>query len=131
LSQMSEAGRIISMSELFHLVYVVRAHEDIQIVLDQFTEISSNRVVDGIIHYGGCTLVVIEPTLKERSMRDMYDSPLVGNSRYSYEYEAPKVTWILSKEVLRLHRLLEYVDGDRGSRFSSTVWQDPNRVMVT
>jgi hypothetical protein len=36
MSQLGEAGRIIAMSEFFHLGYVVRAH--IQSVLDQFTE---------------------------------------------------------------------------------------------
>jgi hypothetical protein len=66
LSQLGEAGRIIAMSEFFHLGYVVRAQEEIQIVLDQFTEISVDRVVDGIIHYGGCTHVVPESTLRER-----------------------------------------------------------------
>jgi hypothetical protein len=49
MSQLGEAGRIIAMSEFFHLGYVVRAQ--IQIVLDQFTKISIDRVVDGLIHY--------------------------------------------------------------------------------
>jgi hypothetical protein len=77
LSQLGEAGRIIAMSEFFHLGYVVRAQ--IHIVLDHFTEISVDRVVDGIIHYGGCTHVVLESTLRERIMRAMYDSPLTGH----------------------------------------------------
>jgi hypothetical protein len=80
------------------LGYVVRAQ--IQIVLDQFTEISFDRVVDGIIHYGGCTHVVFESTLRERIMRAMYDSPLAGHSGYSYEYEAPQVIGLLSRRYL-------------------------------
>jgi hypothetical protein len=51
-------------------------------------------------------------------MRAMCDSPLAGNFGYLYEYEAPQVTGILSREVFRLHRLLEYIDGDRDSIFS-------------
>jgi hypothetical protein len=39
LSKLGEACRIISMPGFFHLGYVVRALEEIQIVLDQFTEI--------------------------------------------------------------------------------------------
>jgi hypothetical protein len=78
------------MTDFFHLGYVVRAQ--IRIVLDQFTEISFNRVVDGIIHCRGCTHVVPESTLRERIMRDMYYSPLAGHYGYSYEYEALQVT---------------------------------------
>jgi hypothetical protein len=45
-------------------------------VLDHFIDISTLRVMDGIIHYGGHTHVVPEST------------PLAGNYGYSYEYEA-------------------------------------------
>ena len=69
--QMSEQNRIIAILDFFH-----------------FREILANRVVDGIIHYGGRTHVVFESTLRERIMRAMYDSPLAGHSGYSYEYEA-------------------------------------------
>jgi hypothetical protein len=72
MSQLGEAGKIIAMSEFFHLGYVVRAQ--IQIVLDQFTEISIDRMVDGLVDYGDCTHVVPEFTLRERIMRAMYDS---------------------------------------------------------
>jgi hypothetical protein len=88
---------------------VVRAQEEIQIVLDQFSEISTDRVVDG---YEGHTCVVSDLTLREMIMRVICDSPLAGNSKYSHEYEAPQVTWILSREVFRLHRLLRYIDDD-------------------
>jgi hypothetical protein len=71
---------------------VVRAQEEIQIVLDQFTKISVDRVMDGIIHYGGHTHVVLESTLKKEIMTTVCDSPLVGNSGYLYEYWAPQVT---------------------------------------
>jgi hypothetical protein len=100
MSQMIEVGRIIAMSEFFHLGYVVRAQEKIQIVLGQFTEISVDRVVDGIIHYGSHTHVVPEFTLRDKIMRAMCDSPLTENSGYSYEYEAPRVPGVLFKEVL-------------------------------
>jgi hypothetical protein len=50
-------------------------------------------------------------------------SPLAGNFGYLYEYEAPQVTGILSREVFRLHGLLDYIDGDQDSIFPSTVWQ--------
>jgi hypothetical protein len=89
LSQLSEIGRIIAMSEIFYLGYVVRAQEEIQIVLDQLTEISVGSVMDGIIHYEGRTHVSPESSLRENIMRDMCDSPLVGNYGYLYEYEAP------------------------------------------
>jgi hypothetical protein len=88
--------------------------------LDQFLEMSTDRVVDGIIHYGGHTHVVPKPMLRGR--RAMCDSPLVGNYGYSHEYEALRVTWILSREVLRLHEILKYIDGDRGNIFSGTIW---------
>jgi hypothetical protein len=131
LSQLGETGRIIAMSEFFCLDYVVGAQEEIQIVLDQFTEIPVDRVVDGIIHYRGCTLVAPEPPLREMIMRAMCDPPSTGNFGYSYEYEAPQVTGILSREVFRLHRLLGYIDDDRDSRFPGAVWQEPNRSTGT
>jgi hypothetical protein len=46
--------------------------------LDQFSEISVDRVVDG--YPLGHTHVVPESTLREMIMRAMCDSPLVGNS---------------------------------------------------
>jgi hypothetical protein len=59
LIHMSEASSIITMSEFFHLRYVFRAQKGIQIVVDQFTEISIDRVEDGIIHYEDRTDVVL------------------------------------------------------------------------
>ena len=91
-SQMSEENRIIAILYFFHLVYFVIAYEEIHIVLDQFREILANRVVDGIIHYGGRTHIVLESTLRERIMRAMCDSPLIGHSRYLHDYEAPHMT---------------------------------------
>jgi hypothetical protein len=131
LSQMSEARRIITMSELFHLDYVFRAWEGIQIVMDQFIEISVDRVVDGIIHYGGHMHIVPKSTLIEDIMKVVCDSPLAGNSGYSREYEAPQVTWILSREMFRLHIFLRYMEGDRDSIFLGAFWQDPNRATGT
>jgi len=64
-------------------------------------------------------------------MRAMCDSPLEGTYGYLYEYEALQVTGLLSREVFRLHGLLEYIDDDRGSKFSGIVWQEPNKVKVT
>jgi hypothetical protein len=78
---------------------------------------SIDRVVDGIIHYRGCTLVSPEPPLREMIMRAMCDPPSTGNFGYSYEYEAPQVTGILSREVFRLHILLRYIDDDRDRYF--------------
>jgi len=49
LSQLGEARRIITMSKFFYLGYVVIEHEEIKIVLDQFTEISTERVMVGTI----------------------------------------------------------------------------------
>jgi hypothetical protein len=49
-------------------------------------------MVDDIIHFGGRTHVVPESKLRENIMRAMCCSPLIGNSGYSYEYEAPHVT---------------------------------------
>jgi len=60
--------------------------------LDQFTKILVDKVVDDIIHCGGHTHVVLESTLRDYFMQDMCDSLLAGNSRYSYEYEAPQIT---------------------------------------
>jgi len=110
MSQLGEAGRIIAMLEFFRLGYVVGAEEEIQIVLDQSTYISIDRVVDGIIHYGDCTHIFPKSTLTKKIMRDTHDSPLVGNCRYSYEYETPYVTGPLSMDVFRLYILLEYID---------------------
>jgi hypothetical protein len=110
--------------------YVVKAKEGIQIVVDQFIEISVDRVVDGIIHYGGRTHIVPKSTLRELIIGAMCDSPLAGHFGSSHEYEAPKVTWILSREVFRLHRLLGYIDDDRDSRFPRAVWQETNRFLV-
>jgi hypothetical protein len=70
---------------------VAKAQEEIQIVSDQCTKISADRVVDGIIHYRGHTCVVPESTLRENIMRVMCDSPLTRSSGYSYSYEAPQV----------------------------------------
>jgi hypothetical protein len=61
-------------------------------------------------------------------MRAMCDSPLTGNFGYLYEYEAPQVTGILSREVFRLHGLLEYIDGDRDSIFPGAVWQGAEHI---
>jgi hypothetical protein len=105
------------MSELFCLDYVVEAHEEIQIVLGQFREILVDRVVDGIIHYRVRTLVSFEPPLREMTC----DPLSIGNFWYSYEYEAPKVTMILSREAFILHRLLGYIDDDRDIRFPGIV----------
>ena len=91
-SQMSEKNRIIAILDFFNLVYVVIAHEEIHIVLDPFREILANRVVDGIIHYGGRTHIVLESILRERIMRTMCGSPFIGNSRYMHDYEAPHMT---------------------------------------
>jgi hypothetical protein len=124
MRQLGEAGRIIAMSEFFHLGYVVRAQEEIHIVLDQFTEISADRVVDGIIHYRGCAHVVLESTLRERIMRARYDSLLTG-------HEAPQVPGLLSREVFRLHELLEYIDDDRDSGLPGAVWQKLNILAGT
>jgi hypothetical protein len=109
---------------------VVRAQEEIQLVLDQFTENPTDRV-DGIIHYEGRTHVVPESTLRDKTMRAMCGSPLAGNFGYSYEYEPPQVTWLPSREVLILHGLLEYINGDRDSNFSVTVWKEPNKIAET
>jgi hypothetical protein len=84
-------------------------------------------VVDGIIHYGGFTHVFLDSTLRERIMRAMYDSPLAVHCGYSYEYEALQVTWIISKEVFRLHRLLGYTNHDQDRRFSDAFWQELNK----
>jgi hypothetical protein len=65
-------------------------------------------VVDGLIDYEDCTHVVLESTLRERIMRAMYDSS--------------QVTGLLSKEVFRLHGLLEYIDSDLDSRLPGVVW---------
>jgi hypothetical protein len=64
-------------------------------------------------------------------MMAMCDSPLAGHSGYLYEYEAPQVTGLLSREVFRIHGLLEYIDGDRDSIFSGAVWQEQNIVTIT
>jgi len=72
--QFGEGGRIIAMLEFFHLGYVAR--EQIHILLDQFIDILVDKVVDGIIHYGGFTHVVPESTLRENIMSSMYDSQL-------------------------------------------------------
>jgi hypothetical protein len=60
--------------------------------MDQFIEISVDKVVDNIIHYGGHTHVVLDSTLRENIMRVTHDSPLAGHFGYSYEYEVPQVT---------------------------------------
>jgi hypothetical protein len=73
--QMSEQNRIIAILDFFHV-----------------REILANRVLDGIIHYGERTHVVLESTLRERIMRAMCDSPLIGHSGYLHEYEAPHMT---------------------------------------
>ena len=73
--QMSEKNRIIAILDFCH-----------------FREILANGVVDGIIHYGERTHVVLESTLRERIMRAMCDSPLTGHSGYLHEYEAPHMT---------------------------------------
>jgi hypothetical protein len=88
MSQLGEACKIIAMPEFFCLKYVVKAHEDIQIVLGQFTKIPTDRVVDEIIHYRGCTLVAPEPPLKKMIVRAMCDPPSTGHFGYSYSYEA-------------------------------------------
>jgi hypothetical protein len=68
---------------------VFRTQEEIYIVLDHFTEIYADRVVDGNIHYGGHTHPFPVSTLKERIMGEMYYSSLTWNYRQSHEYEAP------------------------------------------
>ena len=90
--------------------------------MDQFTEISFDRVVDGIIHYRGRTHIVLESTLREEIMRAMYDSILTGNYRYLYEYESLQVTGLLSREAFRLHEFLKYSYNDQGSIFFGAVW---------
>jgi hypothetical protein len=67
---------VIAISKFFCLGYVIGAQEEIQIVLDPFLEMSTDRVVDGSIHYRGPTHIVHESTLREMIMRAMYDSPL-------------------------------------------------------
>jgi hypothetical protein len=58
---------------------VVGEKEEIEIVLGQFIEIPTDRVVDGIIHYKGPKLESHEPPLIEMIMKAMYDPPLTGN----------------------------------------------------
>jgi hypothetical protein len=41
------------------------------------------------------------------------------------------VTGLLSREVFRLHGLLEYIDGDLDSRLPGAVWQEPNKLVGT
>jgi hypothetical protein len=110
------------------LVYVVRAQEGIHIVLDQFSERLAGRVVGG---YGYYTHIVLESTLREEIMSAICDSPLAGNYGYSHEYEAPQVTWILSREVFRIQGLLRYIDGDRDNIFLGAIWKEPNRAVDT
>jgi len=61
----------------------------------------------------------------------MYDQPSIGNFGYSYEYEAPQVIGILSREVFKLHKLLEYINDDRDNIFLGTIWQELNRSAGT
>jgi hypothetical protein len=114
---MHSISRIISMSKTSCLDYVVKAHEEIQIVLDQFLEILVDKMVDGIIQYRCCTNVFLESTLREWIMRAMYDSP--------------QVTWIISKEVFRLHGLLEYIYGDRDNIFLDEFWWELKKLVDT
>jgi len=128
MSHLGEVGRIISMSEFFRLGYVVGAQEEIQIVLDQFTEISIDRVLDVIIHYKGRTFVFYEFTYREMIMRDMCDPPLKRNFLYLYEYEAPYVIGVLSREVFRIHILHDYIENDQ---LPGAVWHEMNRLAST
>jgi hypothetical protein len=41
------------------------------------------------------------------------------------------VTGLLSREVFRLHGLLEYIDGDRDSKLLGVVWQELNKLAGT
>jgi hypothetical protein len=61
-------------------------------------------------------------------MRAMCDTHLAGHSRYSYEYEAPQVAQLLSREVFRLHVLLEYIERDKDRKFLGASWQELKRL---
>jgi len=89
---------------------------------------SADRMVDG---YGGHTHIGPDSTLREEIMQAMCDSPLIGNFGYLHEYEAVQVTWILSREVFKIHKLLRYMDSDRDTRFLGVVWKDLNRSTNT
>jgi len=74
-------------------------------------------MVHGLVDYEDCTHVVPEFTLRERIIRAMYDSL--------------QVTGLLSREVFRLHEVLEYIDSDPDNRLPSAVWQEPNKLVGT
>jgi hypothetical protein len=63
LSQIGEAGWIIDMTEFLHLDCVVRAQEEIQIVLNQFTKVSANKVVDGLFTMEVAHMLYLSPHL--------------------------------------------------------------------
>jgi hypothetical protein len=90
--------------------------------LDRCIDISADKVVNDIIYCRGHIYLIHESILRERIMRAMCDTHLAWHSGYSYEYEAPQVAELLSKEVFRLHGLHVYIDSDRDNRSLGVFW---------